>query len=117
MMKPQTTRYRAPLLPEKKRLYVGIGNAVVAFNPETGEELWRTTLKRMAAFVTVSFVHQRVFAATSGEIFCLDPVTGEVLWHNAMKGLGYGYVTFAGEEMHGDMTAATAMAGTAAASS
>jgi len=93
-----TSRRRDPLLPETERLYVGIGDSVVALDPATGEEIWRTKLQRMSSFVTVAFLHGRIYAATGGEIYCLDPVTGEVVWHNKMKGLGMGYVTFAGEE-------------------
>jgi outer membrane protein assembly factor BamB len=110
MAEPQTSRRREPLIAENKRLYVGIGDSVLAFDPNTGEEFWRTKLKKLSTFVSVSFIHGRVFAAANGEIYCLDPATGEVLWHNPLKGMGMGYVTFTGEGASGDMGVSTAMA-------
>ena len=100
MIQPQTSRRREPLMVEKRRLYIGIGDSVLAFDPATGEELWRTKLKSkmsLSTFVSVALIHGRVFASVAGELFCFDPVTGELLWHNPLKGLGLGYVTFAGE--------------------
>lgn len=106
MAQPETSRRREPLMAEKERLYIGIGDSVLALDPATGEELWRTKLRKMSSFVTVSFIHGRVFASAAGEVFCLHPVTGEVLWHNPLKGLGLGYVTFAGQGAATDNTAA-----------
>lgn len=116
-MTATTSRRREPLIAEKKRLYVGIGDSVLALDPATGEEIWRTKLKKMSTFVTVSYIHGRVFAAVSGEIFCLDPLTGEVVWHNPMKGLGLGYVTFTGEGAPGDATIGAIAQGSADAAS
>lgn len=106
MAQPETSRRREPLVAEKERLYVGIGDSVLALDPATGEEIWRTKLKKMSTFVSVALISGRVFAAVAGEVFCLHPVTGEVLWHNQMKGLGLGYVTFAGEGAGIDNTTA-----------
>lgn len=92
-------RRSTPLIQEKVRLYVGINDTVLALNPETGEEIWRTKLGRMAGFVTVALMNGRVYAATSGEVYCLDAATGEIIWHDELKGLGRGFVNFAGEGM------------------
>lgn len=94
-----TSNRRALLIQETVRLYVGISNVVLALDPLTGEELWRTKLDRMSTFVTVSLMGQYVYAASAGEIYCLEAATGEVIWHNELKGMGRGFVTFAGEGM------------------
>jgi len=75
-------------------LIVGIGGHVVAIDPGSGSELWRTKLKGRD-FVTVSPAGARVFAGAGGELFCLDADSGQILWNNKLKGLGTGLVTFA----------------------
>lgn len=74
-------------------LMIGIGGHVVALDPATGTEIWKTKLKG-SDFVTVSPAGSRVYAGASGELFCLDAATGQILWHNKLKGLGTGLVTF-----------------------
>ncbi len=79
-------------------LIIGIGGYVVAIDPSTGTEIWRTKLKspllESSVFVTVFQSGSRVFAGFSGELFCLDGATGNVLWQNKLKGLGMGLVSF-----------------------
>ena len=74
-------------------LYIGIGGHVVAIDPASGEELWRTKLKTMCN-VTVTVRPGAVFGGASGELFCLDPSTGAIRWHNQLPRLGVGLVTF-----------------------
>jgi len=74
---------------------IGVGSHVVAIDPSTGTEIWRTKLK-MAGLVTVSVAGRRVYAGASGELFCLDVATGDILWRNRLKGLGMGVVAFPG---------------------
>ena len=78
----------------KDRLFIGVGGHVVAIDPGSGTEVWRTKLKS-ASFVTVSLSSDRILAGAGGELFCLDPSSGTVLWHNKLKGLGLGIVAFA----------------------
>jgi outer membrane protein assembly factor BamB len=71
-------------------VYVGIKGQIVAFNRSTGQEAWRSRLKRS---LSASFVHldrdtQYLYAMTNGEIWCLEPATGSVIWHDPLKGMG-----------------------------
>ena len=91
---------------DQKRLYIGVGAHVVAIDPATGDEFWRTKLKN-SCFVTVSVSDKRIYAGASGELFCLDATTGDILWRNKLKGLGWGLVTFGSP---GDVAAAAAIA-------
>ena len=75
-------------------VFVGIRGRVLALEPGTGTELWRTRLKG-GDFVNVVLTEDRVYAATQGEMFCLDPATGTILWHNPLKGLGTGLTAIA----------------------
>jgi len=77
------------------RLFIGVGGHVVAIDPATGEEIWRTKLKT-SSVATVAVVNGRLLGAANGELFCLDPATGSVLWKNRLAGLGMGVVTFPG---------------------
>lgn len=75
------------------KLYIGIGGHVVALDPGSGSELWRTKLKS-SPFVTVVAQGDVVLAGAAGELFCLDAATGSIRWHNPLKGLGTGVVSF-----------------------
>lgn len=77
------------------KLFLGIRGTVLALDPATGTEIWRTPLKG-ADFVNVVELGSRLYAATKGVIFALDPATGKVLWSNPLKGLGTSFVTIAG---------------------
>lgn len=74
-------------------LFIGIKGRVVALDPVTGTEVWRTNLK--GDFVNIVVEKGRLYASTAGKIFCLDPATGTVLWENPLKGLGLGIVSIA----------------------
>jgi outer membrane protein assembly factor BamB len=74
-------------------LLIGIGGHVVAIDPSTGSEVWRTTL-RSSDHATVWTDGKYVFAGSEGELFCLDPVAGDILWRNRLKGLGTGVIAF-----------------------
>lgn len=75
-------------------VFVGIKGRVLALDPGTGAELWRTRLKG-GDFVNVILTEGRIYASTQGEMFCLDPATGTILWHNPLKGLGTGLTAIA----------------------
>jgi outer membrane protein assembly factor BamB len=84
------------------RLFIGVGGHIVAIDPGTGEEIWRTKLKTSglaldsSLIATVSVAGSRVYGAAGGELFCLDPTSGDILWRNRLKRLGMGVVTFPG---------------------
>ena len=88
-----------------QRLYIGVGGYVVAVDPSSVTELWRTRLK-MSSFVTVWQSGDRIYAGAGGELFCLAP-SGDVLWRNRLKGLGTGIVAFANS---GEIAAGAALA-------
>lgn len=77
------------------RVFIGVGGHVVALDPATGLEIWRTKLKS-SAIVTVSLAEDRILAGAGGELFCLDSGSGAILWHNRLRGLGLGIVAFTG---------------------
>ncbi len=79
---------------EAQRLFIGIGGHVLAIEPASGTEVWRTKVKR-SEFVTVSPAGSVVFAGAGGELFCLEAASGQILWHNKLKGLGNGLIAFA----------------------
>lgn len=95
-------------------VHVGIGGHVVALRPEDGSEAWRTKLPRAsgAGLIALATFEGRLYAGVGGRVHCLDPVTGQLLWSNPLKGLGVGWVTFAGVPGSG---AAAAQAAAAAA--
>ena len=80
-------------------VYVGIHGHVLALDPATGTELWRTKLEgvraRTSSFVNVLLDGEQVYASFSGEVFCLDARTGALRWQNQLRGLGTGLVTMA----------------------
>ena len=94
-----------------RSLIIGVGGHVVAIDPGTGDELWRTKLKS-TAFVTVRETADRVYAGSNGELFCLDRARGNILWQNKLKGLGLGVVAFTDTS---DVVAAAAEAAARAA--
>lgn len=83
--------------PPDRLLYVGIKRHVLAIDPSSGAEIWRTKLEgqrmRTNDFVHVTLDGERLYATTSGELYCLDRSTGEVRWHNQLTGLGTGLVS------------------------
>jgi len=97
----------------QRSLIIGVGGHVVAIDPSTGEELWRTKLRR-SSFVTLSEAADRIHAGAGGELFCLDRRSGSILWHNRLKGLGLGVVAFPGDSATVVAAAAEAAARAAA---
>ncbi len=96
------------------RLFIGVGGHVVAIDPATGEEIWRTKLKT-SSFATVAVTEAGLFGGAGGELFRLDPATGAILWHNKLRGLGMGIVTFPGAGETAGQAAAEAQRRAAAA--
>jgi outer membrane protein assembly factor BamB len=94
-------------------LYIGIGGHIVAIRASTGEELWRTKLKR-SSFVTINVRPGAVYGGAAGHLFCLDPSTGAIRWQNRLSGLGTSLVSFA--DSTSPVAAAAAATAQAAAS-
>jgi outer membrane protein assembly factor BamB len=98
----------------RDRLFLGVGGHVVAIDPATGDEIWRTRL-RSTTVTTVWSDGKRVYGGAQGELFGLDAASGNLLWHNKLKGLGMGIVAFPGSSL--EAAAAAAAQAAAAASS
>jgi outer membrane protein assembly factor BamB len=98
----------------RDRLFLGVGGHVVAIDPATGDEIWRTRLKSTTV-TTVWSDGKRVYGGAQGELFGLDAASGNLLWHNKLKGLGMGIVAFPGSSL--EAAAAAAAQAAAAASS
>jgi outer membrane protein assembly factor BamB len=58
------------------RLYIGIGGHVVAIDPSSGEEIWRTNLKGRTMFVTLMERDGRIYGGANGELFGLVSFSG-----------------------------------------
>jgi outer membrane protein assembly factor BamB len=89
-------------------VYIGIKGHVVAVAAVSGEELWRTKVKR-STYITICVQPNAIYAGASGHLFCLDPSTGAIRWENRLPGLGTGLITF------GESTPVIASAAAAAA--
>ena len=82
-----------------ERLYIGTNGHVLAIDPASGVEMWRTKLMSgifsatAAQDVSVLDLGEKLFAGSNGHLFCLSAQTGEVLWHNELQGLGNNDVT------------------------
>jgi outer membrane protein assembly factor BamB len=96
------------------RLYIGIGGHIVAIQASTGEEIWRTKLRR-TSFVTVCVRPGAIFGGAAGHLYCLDPATGALRWHNGLDGLGTSLVSF-GDTMPAAAASITAQQAAAATS-
>ena len=77
------------------RLFIGVGGHLVAIDPATGEEMWRSKLKG-SHVATVSTIDGSLYGAAGGELCRVDPATGAIIWRNRLKGLGTGVVAFPG---------------------
>jgi outer membrane protein assembly factor BamB len=122
-----TRHYRSSLLMasrreaiEKSLLFIGIKGTVLALDRNTGDEVWRTSVKG-TDFVNLVLDEDNLYATARGEIFCLNPVNGDIRWHNKLSGLGFGLVTIASsgqlvalaEKRRRDQAAAAAAGGAA----
>ena len=81
-----------------RTLIIGLKGQAIAFDKETGRELWRAKLKPGTIggeFVSLLMDGERVFAHCGGSLYCLDATNGRTLWSNDLPGLGYGLATIA----------------------
>lgn len=102
-------------------IYLGIGGHVLALDPATGREIWRTSIGSSwgsAGITGVTLLGGRLYATCQGELTCLDPQTGAVQWKNTLSGMGTGFIALAGGEDQGAAAsdAAAQVQATAAAS-
>ena len=76
------------MVPDQKRLYLGIKGHVVCIRKKDGKELWRTPLKG-SGFTNVAVEPDGVFAYTRGRLYALDPDSGTIRWSNDLPRLGF----------------------------
>ena len=78
---------------QSKLLYVGTGRFVVAVDPASGEEVWRTKIPSpYGTIVTLLLAKDRVYVGHAGSVYCLDARSGGILWKNGLPKTGYGAV-------------------------
>ena len=80
----------------KNLVYLGMKAYVVCINVLTGQEVWRSKIKR-SQLISVIVEERVVIAYSRGHLFGLDRTSGELLWENTLPGLGYGYCFLATE--------------------
>lgn len=98
-----------------KLLYVGTNRFVLALDPRTGEEVWRTKLPHASGFsavVTMLIQDDTLYVGSGGRAYALHRFTGEVQWHNGLPKTGYYPVLLAMEGAQGVDPAAAAAAAT-----
>lgn len=118
-MRPMIERRPRSDLRKPKHLAVLVGHTVVALEPLTGDEIWRTRLPGVfgGAVGTLLIDGDLVFAGSQGRLHCLSVEDGRVLWTAELKGLGWGMVSIATDGTNAVMAAQTAFVGGMAANS
>lgn len=79
-----------------EKLFLGISGCVVCLDKKTGQELWKTKLKR-SEITNVYYESDFIYAYSGGHLFCLNASAGEIQWENQLNGLGYGSCIIASE--------------------
>ena len=96
-----------------QHLYVGTNRFVIALDPRTGDEQWRTrlTLGTAGCVVHILIKDERLFVGSYGRAYCLERETGEIVWENKLPKTGFHAVLLAmtgaeGTSAHGGAVAA-----------
>ncbi|RKO90935.1 quinon protein alcohol dehydrogenase-like superfamily [Blyttiomyces helicus] len=101
------------LLYEDGVLFCAVDAAVVALDPRTGRELWKTFPEKIrASNMSLATVETRsgqlagdirseaqrniIGVAINGSVLAVDKSTGDIVWKNSLRGLGSGEVILAG---------------------
>lgn len=71
-------------------LYLGTNRSVVAIEPQTGAERWRTRLPHTGgSIVTVLVSRSHLFAGHAGRAYGLDKRSGSIIWENGLPRMGF----------------------------
>jgi outer membrane protein assembly factor BamB len=88
----QTWGFASPPLVDAERVYClvgGAGHTVVAFDRETGREVWRALNAREPGYAPMTFIEaggrRQLVAWDSDAISGIDPATGQVFWTEPFK--------------------------------
>lgn len=80
----------------RKFLYAGTGRYVIALDPQSGAEIWRTKLPSSSSnIITLLLSKSALLVGYSGRVFALDPISGEIRWENGLPRTGFGPVIMA----------------------
>ena len=93
-----------------KPVYAGTNRFVMALDPRTGEELWRTKLPKggMGSPVTMLIKGQHLYVGHYGHVFCLDKRNGSLVWQNGLPKTGFHAVLLVMEGAEGSGGSAVA---------
>ncbi len=110
------------MLDPNRPIFVATNRFVIALDPSTGHEFWRTRLPQAGTIVSLMFSDGWLFAGCGGNVYGLNPVDGRIIWNNGLPGTGYQPVILAREGVTSDDVAGiaaelAAQAAAAAASS
>jgi len=80
----------------------GTHRYIVAIDPGSGEEVWRTKLPHNGAVVPSILIKGRfLYVSHFGHVYCLNRRDGDVVWENDLPKLGYQTVVIAMEGAEG----------------
>jgi len=77
-------------------LYISIKGHVVCIDRISGNEKWRTRLRRKGLIPVVDG-GELIFAYSGGHLYGIEKTKGAILWENNLPGLGHGYCLLAGD--------------------
>lgn len=116
---PQWGFCGAPLVDGQKLICLvgGEGSVAVAFDKDTGKELWKALSASESGYCSPSIIEaggtRQVIIWSADDLNGLDPETGKVYWTQALKP-GYG-MSIAIPQKHGDLLFASGIGGVGAA--
>ncbi|NVK21144.1 MAG: PQQ-binding-like beta-propeller repeat protein [Kangiellaceae bacterium] len=79
-------------------IYIGMAGHIACIDKSTGNEIWRTKLKKGSSLTNLVREGNQVIAYSGGHLYALNALTGNIQWENELKGLGYSYCIIAGSE-------------------
>ncbi len=91
-------------------VYIGMAGHVTCIDKSTGNEVWRTKLKKGSSLTNLVKEGNQIIAYSGGHLFSLNALTGDLQWENELKGLGYSYCIIAGSEQATGASASAASA-------
>ncbi|WP_251359347.1 PQQ-binding-like beta-propeller repeat protein [Kangiella sp. TOML190] len=91
-------------------VYIGMAGHITCIDKSTGNEVWRTKIKKGSSLTNLIREGNQIIAYSGGHLFALNALTGEIQWENELKGLGYSYCIIAGSEQTTGASASAASA-------
>lgn len=91
-------------------VYVGMAGHIACIDKSTGNEVWRTKIKKGSSLTNLIKEGNQIIAYSGGHLFALNALTGDIQWENELKGLGYSYCIIAGSDQAAGASASAASA-------